>query len=146
MLILLGSSRNTLDVDYVGIDIPGLWTELQRTIAELANEMEIKIEAVPYDEMIPPLPDSIARQIPVGMYGNVQVVVIDPYAMALGKLDRGFPTDLEDVVFLIHRNLINLTELDKIVQAAIPRAQEFDLTPRQMRQNLETVRQMIAEK
>lgn len=118
MLILLGSSRNTLDVDYVGIDIPGLWTELQRTIAELANEMEIKIEAVPYDEMIPPLPDSGARQIPVGMYGNVQVVVIDPYAMAL----------------------------DKIVQAAIPRAQEFDLTPRQMQQNSETVRQMISEK
>lgn len=53
-LMLLGSSRNTLDVDYVGKDIPGLWTDLQRTIAEPALGMEIKIEAVPYDEMIPP--------------------------------------------------------------------------------------------
>lgn len=145
-LILLGSSRNTLDVDYIGIDIPGLWTDLQRTIAELAIEMEMKVEAVPYDEMIPPLPNSIARQIPIGMYGNVQVVVIDPYAMALGKLDRGFPTDLEDIVFLIRRELVSLTELEKIVQSVIPRAQEFDLTPRQMWQNLETVREMIRKK
>lgn len=144
-LILLGSSRNTLDVDYVGIDIPALWTDLQQTIAELALEMEIKIEAVPYNEMIPPLRDSAARQIPVGIYGNVQVVVIDPYAMALGKLDRGFPTDLEDIVFLVRHELVNLNDLEKFVQAAIPRAQEFDLTPHQMRQNLQTVRQILNE-
>lgn len=38
--------------------------------------------------------------------------MIDPYAMALGKLDRGFPTDLADIVFLVRRDLVNLTELE----------------------------------
>ena len=142
-LILLGSTRNTLDVDYWGIDIPGLWTDLQRTIAEIGDELDIKIEPVPYDEMIPALPESNQRQIHIGDYGSVQVFVMAPYAIALGKLDRGFPTDLADIVFLVQRNLINLDQLDKFVQDAVPSVQDFDLAPSEMRKNLNTVRQLL---
>ena len=133
-------------MDYVGIDIPGLWSDLQRVIAQVADEMNLDVEAVPYQEMIP-LPVGFAeRHIPIGEFGSLKVYVFDPYSMALGKLDRGSESDLQDIVFMIHRKLIELIELEKIVQAAIPLAQEFDLTPRQMRQNLETVRQMMNEK
>jgi len=142
-LILLGSQRGTLDVDYVGIDNPGLWNDLQRMIADLAQEMDLKIDAVPYNEMIPPLTDSAQRQIPVGVYGKLQVFIVDPYAMALGKLDRGFPTDLQDLVFMLQRNLLQLDELEKTLREILPQAREFDLTPKQMQENLATVRQML---
>lgn len=142
-LILLGSTRRTLDVDYVGIDIPGRWTELQQLIAELATEMQLKIEAVPYGEMIPPLPDSAQRHILIGNYGQLEVFVIDPYAMALGKLDRGFPSDLEDVVFLIQRNFITVVQLEKMIRDVIPFAAQYDLNPNQMQANLAIVQKML---
>ena len=50
-LTLLGNRRPTQDIDYVGIDIPGLWTDLQRAIDQLAKETKLDIEAAPYLEM-----------------------------------------------------------------------------------------------
>ncbi|MBI4672666.1 MAG: hypothetical protein HY741_13490 [Chloroflexi bacterium] len=142
-LVLLGGSRPTLDIDYVGIDIPGLWNDLQRLIAQLAVELDLKIEAVPYDEMIPPLPDTTQRNIAIGKYGTIQVYVLDPYAMALGKLDRGFPTDLEDVGFLLQREFIEFASLEKMALEASRHAREYDLNPKQMQASLETVRQLL---
>lgn len=108
----LVGALDTLDVpfliDYVGTDIPNRWTDLQHLIAEIAAEVDPKIDAVPYDEMIPLPRDSVQRQIPVGTYGRIPAFVIDPYAMALGKPERGFSKDLEDIVFLVRTNLNTL--------------------------------------
>jgi Nucleotidyltransferase of unknown function (DUF6036) len=142
-LALLGDSRPTLDIDYVGSDIRGRWDELQRLIDEVATEMDLKIDAVPYEEMIPLPPGWAQRHIHVGDYGEIHVYVFDPYAIALGKLDRGFPTDLEDVVFLIEHNFVILSQLEEFVQAAIPDANEYDLNPRQEHESLAALRQML---
>lgn len=142
-LVLLGSDRPTLDIDYVGIDIPELWDEVQRLIDQIATEMELKIEAVPYREMIPLSSETEERHLHVGKYGTMDVYVFDPYAMALGKLDRGFPTDLEDIVFMLKRNLIHLSLLEKVVQDALPVASQYDMNPKQMQMNLAAVRQML---
>lgn len=141
-LILLGSTRLTLDIDYVGIDLPDRWDELQILISQIADELDLKIDAVPND-MIPPLADTEQRQILVGTYGKLQVVIIDPYAIAIGKLDRGFPTDIEDVVFLIRRNYIQLAALEKTILEILPTARTLDLTPQQIQQNLTSVRQLL---
>ncbi len=142
-LLLLDSPRRTLDIDYVGHDMPIRWTELQRAIDALANEMGLKVEAVPLDDMIP-LPMNFAeRHVTVGKYGNIQVYVFDPYAIALSKLDRGNESDLADIVFLIERNYINPNVLEQALRNAAPRAGEFDLNPRQMDKNLDAVRQML---
>jgi len=58
-------------------------------------------------------------------------------------LDRGNESDLQDIVFLIRRNLINPDALKQVLQEAIPHANEYDLNPKQMERNLETVRQML---
>jgi hypothetical protein len=142
-LVLLGSDRPTLDIDYVGIDIPGLWDELQRLIDEIATEMDLKIEAVPYREMIPLSSDTEERHIYVGRYGTIDVYVFDPYAMALGKLDRGFPSDLEDIVFMLEHNLLNLPQFEKVVQDALPVADQYDMNPAQMQKNLNAVRILL---
>lgn len=142
-LALLGSSRPTLDIDYVGTDIPERWDELQRSIHAVAAEMGLDLEAVPFDKMVP-LPSGHAqRHILYRAYGHIRVFVFDPLAIALGKIERGTESDLEDVAFLIVRRIITLKQLEEVVQEALPRAQEYDMNPGGMIRNLETVRRML---
>lgn len=142
-LLLLDSPRRTLDVDYVGHDMPIRWNELQHVIEVLSHELGIKVEAVPLDDMIP-LPMNFAqRHIAVGNYEHLQVYIFDPYAIALSKLDRGSESDLQDIAFLVQRDLINLAQLEQFLRDATPRALEFDMHPKQMQQNLTAVRQML---
>lgn len=131
-LLLLDSPRRTLDIDYIGHDMPIRWNELQHVIDELSHELGIKVEAVPLDDMIP-LPMNFAqRHIAVGDFENLQVYIFDPYAIALSKLHRGSESDLQDIVFLVQRDLINLAQLEQFLRDATPRAAEFDMNPKQM--------------
>ncbi|MEZ4660526.1 MAG: hypothetical protein R2911_23465 [Caldilineaceae bacterium] len=50
-LCLLGSTRSTLDIDYVGHDLRK--NPLQQTIDQVAQEMQLDVEAVPIDEFVP---------------------------------------------------------------------------------------------
>lgn len=63
--------------------------------------------------------------------------------IALSKVARGLETDLEDVVFLLRRKWIALKELETMVLAALPRAQEFDILPREFRQHWETLQKLM---
>jgi hypothetical protein len=126
-LILLGSSRDTLDIDYVGDDIQK--DDFQIAIEEIAGELALEAEAVPIDRFIPLPEGSEQRKIHIGQFGNVNAYIFDPYAIAFSKLDRGMDVDLEDIVFLIRRNHINLQELENILQNALSKAGKFDLHP-----------------
>lgn len=93
--------------------------------------------------MIPLSTNFAERHIHFGAYGSVQVYIFDPYAIALSKLDRGNESDLQDIVFLAQRHYIDLDALEQMLTSANPRANEYDLDPKQMSKNLETVRQML---
>jgi hypothetical protein len=108
-LALLGSPRLTIDLDFVGEDASP--NELHRIIMQTAKELKIFVEPVPVERFIP-LPDgSSERNIHIGQFGNLEVYVADPYSIALSKLDRGFDTDLDDVVFLVEHGFVDLHEL-----------------------------------
>ena len=62
-----------------------------------------------------------------GQFGNLEVYVADPYSIALSKLDRGFDTDFDDLVFLVQRNFVTFEELERITKNALPNAKKFDL-------------------
>ena len=126
-LILLGSSRNTLDIDYIGDDVQK--DDFQIAIEETARELGLETEAVPIERFIPLPEGNKQRSIHIGQFGNVDVYITDPYSIALSKLDRGHDTDMEDLVFLIHHNHINLEELDRVVNEALPHAGKFDFHP-----------------
>ena len=63
--------------------------------------------------------------------------------IALSKIDRGFDTDIEDVVFLIRQELITMRELENIVREALPRAGEFDFNAVEMQNHLKAVREAL---
>lgn len=140
-LCLLGSPRPTLDIDYVGDDLSQ--DGLQTVMEEIAHEMGLEVEAVPIERFTPVPADGHRRSVPLGTFGNLTVYIFDPRSIALSKIDRGFDTDLDDVVFLIQRGLITWEEIERLTQEALPRAREFDIVPADMLAHLQTVRDRL---
>lgn len=142
-LALFGSTRATVDIDYVGSDIhPQDWQEALRS---LASEMRLEIEAVPLAEMIPLPAGAMERCRLVGQFGNVIVRVFDPCSIALSKLDRGTNTDLEDVMFLLRQGFITDDALAEAVMQTLPVAAKYDISERELRRNHATLMRMRSE-
>lgn len=126
-LALLGNPRLTIDIDFVGDDVHP--SELHKAILRAAKELKISVEPVPLDRFVPLPEGSADRVIHIGQYGNLDVYVADPYSIALSKLDRGFDTDLADIVFLIQTRHINFDNFEQMVSEALPHAHKFDFHP-----------------
>ncbi len=144
-LLLLGSQRQTLDIDYTTDLDPQQQRELETIMTQLAAQYRLDIEAVPIAEFVPLPPGSDTRRRFVGRYGNIDVYLYDLYTIALSKIARGFDTDLEDVVFLIQTNQINLTELKQYFLAVLPRAAQADIIPSEFQQYFQELLQRLAK-
>lgn len=144
-LVLLGSPRRTRDLDVVGSDLPARQpsSPLQTVLEQVAQEMKIGVDPIPFDEFIPLPSDAEMRHRPVGQYGKLTVYVFDPYSIALSKIERGFKTDIEDVVFMLRKRIVVLQQLNDMGKAMLPRASEFDLDAGQIRTNLELLRKRM---
>lgn len=140
-LCLLGSSRPTVDIDYVGHDLEK--DELQHTIEQVAKDMKIEVEVVPISEFVPLPEGAHERNIEVGQFGTIKVFIFDPYTIALSKVDRGLDIDIEEILFLIQQNLITFEHLETIVQTALNHAPEFGLDPSGVREHVEVVRSQL---
>ena len=133
---MLGSPRPTVDLDYVGIDLPAQRDEFQNMLHSMADEMRIEVEALPFQEFIPLPQDFERRHIQIGQFAKLTVYVFDPYSIALSKIERGFESDLDDVVFLLQQKLIESKRLMQLAEEMIDRAREFDLDVQQIRAHL----------
>jgi hypothetical protein len=126
-LALLGNPRLTIDIDFVGDDVNP--SEFHKSILQAAKELKINIEPVPLDRFIPLPEGSSDRVIRIGKFGNLEVFVADPYSIALSKLDRGFDTDLGDIVFLVQSGRIDFARFEQMIQKALPHAGKYDFHP-----------------
>ncbi|MCL5276022.1 MAG: hypothetical protein M1434_14970 [Chloroflexi bacterium] len=142
-LCLLGSPRRTLDIDYVGSDLPIPEDVLAATIRSLATELKLEVEGVPIDQFIPLPSDAGSRHLLIGRYGNLAAYVFDPYSIAISKIDRGFETDLQDVVFLIRQGLVTSDQLAQYAHVAVQRAQDFDIDPNEFRLHLAALNHLL---
>lgn len=136
-LCLLDNPRTTLDLDFVGNDLPSLVERdlgtFRGELEKLAAEVQIEVEAVPLEQFIPlPLDADVRHQL-IGEFGSIRVFIFDPYSMALSKLDRGLPSDLQDITFLIRQGVIDRLKLEAVLEQALMRAVEFDLNRAEMR-------------
>jgi hypothetical protein len=98
-------------------------------ILEIARELKIYAEPVPLDRFIPLPKGNEERTIHIGRFGNLEIYVADPYSIALSKLDRGADTDLDDIVFLVYNNLIQMDEFERMVRDALSQANRFEFNP-----------------
>jgi hypothetical protein len=133
-LLLLGSGRATVDIDYVGDDLGE--TAFQRTIAEVAAEMHVQVDPVPIERFVPMPSGADRRRVLVARIGVLEVFVVDPYAIALSKLDRGTDADIADIGFLVAQGRVDLERLGEVVEWALLRATEFDMDAAAVRRHL----------
>lgn len=82
-LCLLGSPRETLDIDY-SLE-PGA-PEIGKAVEALAAELKMDVEAVPLAEFLPLPPDSKQRRRLIGRYGQLEAYIFDLYSIALSKI------------------------------------------------------------
>lgn len=140
-LILLGSPRPTIDIDFIGDEVSP--SEFDRAIMQAAKELKIFIEPVPIERFIPLPAGSDGRKIRIGKYGNMEVFVADPYSIAISKLERGFDTDIDDILFLIQNQHVDLKELERMSQTVLQRAREFDIDTEEFLAHLDVVREKL---
>ena len=139
-LCLLGNSRVTQDVDYTYELEPGVALAFERAVVELATEMRLDLENVPLAEFIPLPPLARERRRPIGRFGLLDAYIFDPYSIALSKIARGFEADLEDVVFMLHTDLIEFTELERFFKFVLPDAPKADIDRQEFAAYFEEVR------
>jgi len=140
-LMLLGSPRLTIDIDFVGDDVSP--SELDKILMQAAKELKIYVEPVPIERFVPIPKGSAKRTIRIGQFGNLEVFVADPYVIALSKLDRAFDTDFDDLIFLIQRNLVDLNQLERMTRDALSRAREFDMNPDEVLAHLQELKDRL---
>jgi len=130
-LRLLGSPRETLDVDYTAEMAPEMAPLFGAALAQLADEFHLDLEEVPLAEFVPLPPLAHERHRFVGRFGLLEVYLFDPYSIALSKIARGFESDLEDVLFLLLTGVIEFATLEQDFHAILPRAAKTDIDPRE---------------
>lgn len=142
-LHFLGNPRPTFDLDYVGADLPGGQQAFQNLVAQVAEEMQIEVEAVPLEEFLP-LPEGAERRHRlIGEYGALRVYVFDPYSIALSKIERGFDTDLADVLFLLRSGVIHWETLQTQAQTVLSEATAYLIDPQTFQAHLEKVQRSL---
>ena len=138
-LCFLGSPRRTVDIDCV---VELSTKEFKDTIDVVANELHVEVEIIPIDEFIPLPSNATARHHNVEKFGSIEVYIFDPYSIALSKLARGFDTDIQDVLFLLRRGIIEIGILTQFVEEAIPAAWDYDIDPNELRTHLDVVKNL----
>jgi len=139
-LCLLGSPRETLDVDFAFENPP---PDAKAILERLATELKLDLELVPLGEFIPLPPEAEQRRRFVGYYGLLDVYIFDLYSIALSKIARGFESDFEDVEFLLLKKLIHWETLVAYFQNILPRAQSSDIDLQEFQQYFETLRKRV---
>jgi hypothetical protein len=139
-LCFLGSQRRTVDIDCT---IEAMPSELEAAVDDVARELHLEVEIIPIDEFIPLPPAASTRHQSVGNFGNISVYVYDPYSIALSKIARGFETDIQDVLFLLHQGLIDLDKLSQYVEESLPVAWNYDIDPNEMKDHFRAVKQLF---
>lgn len=142
-LCLLGSPRETLDVDY---SIEGTRPEIDTALKQLSTDLELDLESVPLEEFIPLPPDAKQRCRFVGRYGQLDVYIFDLYSIALSKIARGFESDLEDVEFLLNHELIEWEMLEMHFQTILPRVASADINPKEFQQYFKTLKRKMTRR
>jgi hypothetical protein len=101
-----------------------LWTytnfaEIDQAI-QLLKRQHISIDFIDPETFLPLPPGWEQRSPYVGTYGALTVYALDPYTIALTKIDRGQSRDRQDIQALASQGMIQRDELLRLSQMIIP--------------------------
>jgi hypothetical protein len=128
-IVWLGGPRHTGDIDYTAVPSSA---PLQAAISAIAAELDLDLEESSPAGFMPLPVGAETRHEFIGLFGQIQAYLFDPYSMAAMKIDRAFDTDLEDVAFLVAAGRIDFSVLERLVAEVAARYDE----PIRLRRNL----------
>ena len=115
--VLQGWRPSTVDVDLKFVpDSDALLAAIPR----LKESLEMNVELAAPDQFIPELPGWQERSPLIRREGNAAFHHYDFYAQALAKLERGHAQDLDDVMAMARRGLIDRASLERHFAAIEP--------------------------
>jgi hypothetical protein len=140
--VLLAWRSSTIDVD---LKIEPERDEVLRAIPELKNRLEVNVELASPGDFIPELPGWRDRSPFITREGNLFFHHYDFYAQALSKLERRHVRDLDDVVQMHARGLIEVDRLRELFAAIEPQLYRYAaVDPRSFRAAVEEVAERLA--
>lgn len=101
--VIEGWRATTIDID---LRLEPEADDILRRIAELKELLDVNVELASPPDFIPELPGWRDRSTFIVREGKLDIRHFDPYSQALGKVERGFAQDLEDVAAMLDRGLI----------------------------------------
>ena len=116
----------------------------KRAIETVVQEFKVGMEIISYGQFVPLPSAAFERHQIFGEFGQLKVLIFDPYSIALSKLARGFETDIQDVLFLLRSEIIMFDKLTEFVNDALPQAWDYDIDPDEMKRHLEVVKQLFS--
>jgi hypothetical protein len=112
--VLLGWRGSTIDVD---LKIEPEQDEVLRAIPELKDRLEVNVELASPGDFMPELPGWRDRSPFITREGNLAFHHYDFYGQALSKLERRHVRDVDDVLQMHARRLIDPTRLLELFAA-----------------------------
>lgn len=139
--VLLGWRGSTIDVD---MKIEPERDEVLRAIPELKNRLEVNVELASPGEFIPELPGWRERSPFITREGNLFFHHYDFYAQALSKIERHHARDLEDVLQMHTRGLIETHRLRELFEAIASQLYRYPaIDPPSFREAVEEITQRM---
>jgi hypothetical protein len=140
-MVLRGLRAVTEDLDITYDVAPADHARWHVALRTLKERLNINVEEAGPGDFIPLPPGHEARSEFVGRYGRVDVFLLDPYSVALAKLDRGHQRDLDDVRALLAADVLRPSELRRLAGAILPDYPRKSLRadPARLLRHLETV-------
>jgi hypothetical protein len=106
--------------------------------------MHLELEIIPISIFIP-IPDGAQlRHRLIERIGSISIFAFDPYTISISKLARGFEADLQDVLYVLRNDIIELNQLNEFVEQTIPVAWDYDIDPAEMRNYFAEVKRQLS--
>jgi hypothetical protein len=109
-LIILGASRATQDIDF---EIRGASDETIERIQQFCNDKNIPVNFSEDAGMWGMISINNNRNtaLPYSDFGKINVRILDPLDMSIGKIERFTDIDIQDIIFLIKKFSMKPEEL-----------------------------------
>lgn len=120
--VLFGWRDSTIDVD---LKMEPEHDEVLRSIPDLKNRLEVNIELPSRGDFIPELPGWRNRSPFIAREGNLFFHHYDFYAQALSKLERRHARDIDDVMHMHSRGLIDPKRLLELFTGIEPQLYRY---------------------
>ncbi len=138
-LVYLNNARQTTDID-IYFRSPEAW---QATIDEIASAQGIYADIVELSGFIPLPTNANQRHILVDQVNGIDVCIFDLYSIALSKIERGFDSDIQDILFLLQNNYIARSRLAEHVQDLLSKISGYDISETEVKEHWATLQSLL---